>query len=52
MRLSGAWTVGDGKFISFPGNKFTDSQFYLVNSELIVARDKNGQLAAYKPGDR
>ena len=52
MRLSGAWTVGDGKFISFPDNKFTDSQFYLVNSELIVARDKNGQLTAYKPGDR
>ena len=53
MWLSGAWTVKDGETIDFPGNSFGEGTvFYLVNPELIVARDANGELTAYRPGKK
>ena len=52
MWISGAWTVKDGKTIDFPGNDFdSGTVFYLVNPELIVAREtSDGELTAYRPG--
>ena len=53
MWLSGAWTVKDGETIDFPGNDFdSGTYFYLVNPELIVARDTSGELTAYRPGKK
>ena len=53
MWLSGAWTVKDGETIDFPGNSFGEGTvFYLVNPELIVARDASGELTAYRPGKK
>ena len=53
MWLSGAWTVKDGETIDFPGNDFdSGTVFYLVNPELIVARDTSGELTAYRPGKK
>ena len=53
MWLSGAWTVKDGETIDFPGNSFgEETVFYLVNPELIVARDASGELTAYRPGKK
>ena len=52
MWISGAWTVKDGETIDFPGNDFdSGTVFYLVNPELIVAREtSDGELTAYRPG--
>ena len=51
--LSNAWTVKDGETIDFPGNDFdSGTYFYLVNPELIVARDTSGELTAYRPGKK
>ncbi|WP_143008878.1 hypothetical protein [Actinomyces ruminicola] len=51
ISLRGMWTIADGQLISLDGYDFGADQFYLFNSELIVAyAPDSGELAAYAPG--
>lgn len=51
ISLRGMWTAADGKLLSLEGYDFGVDEFYLLNSELIVAYDSSsGALAAYAPG--
>lgn len=57
-RIGGAWSVKDGKVITFPGSELADmnTSFYLVNPELIVAYNHevggSNTLTAYRPNEK
>ena len=56
--VGGAWSVKDGKVITFPGSEFADmrTSFYLVNPELIMTYNhevgESNTLTAYRPNEK